>query len=228
MCVSDRSRRHLIKMASASGFLLATPALPVLAEAPKLRLEGGRLHLKRSADGKIIRPGERVLTGAGGAVLRSRDQLFYMDEGTDAEFDMDQNGRITAISIVTGGILSLFGPETGKGTKIISANASASIRGTTTYFAWQEDHQRTYVCCCYGHLDLANNDGGGITLETTYHNAVILPPGGGTQPAPYDAPLDHYDDDIAALEAHVGRAPRWVLPGGKLNFFAPRPAPPLS
>ena len=228
MCVPKCSRRHLVKMASASGLLLATPTLPVFAEAPKLRLEGGRLQLKRSADGKIIRPGERVLTGAGGAVLRSRDQLFYLDEGTDAEFDIDQDGRITTISVVTGGILSLFGPKTGKGTKITSANASASIRGTTTYFKWQEDHQRTYVCCCYGHLDLENNDGGGTTLETTYHNAVILPPGGGTEPAPYDAPLDHYDDDIAALEAHVERAPRWVLPGGKMNFFAPRPAPPLG
>ena len=228
MCVPKCSRRHLVKMASASGLLLATPTLPVFAEAPKLRLEGGRLQLKRSADGKIIRPGERVLTGAGGAVLRSRDQLFYLDEGTDAEFDIDQDGRITTISVVTGGILSLFGPKTGTGTKITSANASASIRGTTTYFKWQEEHQRTYVCCCYGHLDLENNDGGGTTLETTYHNAVILPPGGGTEPAPYDAPLDHYDDDIAALEAHVERAPRWVLPSGKMNFFAPRPAPPLG
>lgn len=228
MCVSDCSRRHLVKMAGAAAAVLTNPALPALAETPKLRLEGGRLQLKRSADGKIIRPGERVLTGAGGAVLRSRDQLFYLDEGTDAEFDIDKDGRITAISVVTGGILSLFGPKTGKGTKITSANASASIRGTTTYFKWQEEHQRTYVCCCYGHLDLENHDGGGTTLETTYHNAVILPQGGGTQPAPYDAPLDHYDDDIVTLEAHVGRQPRWQLPGGKLNFFAPRPAPPFS
>ena len=228
MCVSDCSRRHLVKMAGAAAFVLTNPALPALAETPKLRLEGGRLQLKRSADGKIIRPGERVLTGAGGAVLRSRDQLFYLDEGTDAEFDIDKDGRITAISVVTGGILSLFGPKTGKGTKITSANASASIRGTTTYFKWQEEHQRTYVCCCYGHLDLQNSDGGGITLETTYHNAVILPQGGGTQPAPYDAPLDHYDDDIVTLEAHVGRQPRWQLPGGKLNFFAPRSQPPLG
>jgi len=48
------------------------------------------------------------------------------------------------------------------------------------------------------------------------------------QPAPYDAPLDHYDDDIAALEAHAGCEPRWVLPGGKMNFFAPSFAPPVS
>ena len=107
-----------------------------------------------------------------------------MDEGTDAEFETDGDGRITAISVVKGGILSLFGLKTGKGTRIISANASASIRG--------------------------------ITLQTTYHNAVILPSGGGTQPAPYDAKLDHYDDDIAALGAHAGREPRCVcFPAGR-------------
>lgn len=227
MCRKNFSRRQMVKLAGASGFLMAGLAVPARSEMQHIRLEGGRLQLKRSADGDVIRPGERVVAGAGGAVLRARDQLFYMDEGTDAAFETDQNGRATAISVVTGGILSLFGPKTGQGTRITSANASATIRGTTTYFAWQEEHQRTYVCCCYGHLDLENNDGGGITLQTSYHNAVILPPGGGAHPAPYDAPLDHYDDDIAALESHAGRKPRWVLPAGKMNFFAPRPAPPL-
>ena len=115
MCRINCSRRDLVKLAGASVFLVAGPALPVLAETSSIRLEGGRLKLKRAADGNIIRPGERVLAGAGGAVVRSRDQLFYMDEGTDAEFDADQDGRITAISVVKGGILSLFGPKTGKG-----------------------------------------------------------------------------------------------------------------
>ena len=226
MCVSGCSRRHFTGLVGTATLAALAPALPVLAETSNITLAGGRLSLKRGADGKIIRPGDKVVAGAGGAVLRSREQLFYLDEGTDAAFDTDANGRITTISVVKGGILSLFGPKSGKGTKILSANASASIRGTTTYFAWQEDQQRTYVCCCYGTVDLENGDGGGILLDTTYHNAVILPPGGGAQPAPYDAPLDHYDDDIAALEARVGREPRWVLPGGKMNFFAPRPAPP--
>lgn len=226
MCASACSRRHFTGLVGTAALAALAPAFPVLAETSNIRLAGGRLSLKRGTDGKIIRPGDKVVAGAGGAVLRSREQLFYLDEGTDAAFDTDANGRITTISVVKGGILSLFGPKSGKGTKILSANASASIRGTTTYFAWQEDQQRTYVCCCYGTVDLENGDGGGILLDTTYHNAVILPPGGGAQPAPYDAPLDHYDDDIAALEARAGREPRWVLPGGKMNFFAPRPAPP--
>ena len=226
MCLSNCSRRHFAGLAGSAALVTLSPSFPVLADTSGIQLDGGRLTLKTGADGKLIRPGERMIAGEGGAVLRSRDQLFYLDAGTDAEFDTDSTGKISTISVVKGGILSLFGPKTGKGTKILSANASASIRGTTTYFAWQEEHQRTYVCCCYGSVELENGDGGGIRLDTTYHNAVILPPGGGTQPAPYDAPLDHYDDDIAALEARAGRQPRWQLPGGKMNFFAPRSAPP--
>ena len=75
MCNTNCTRRDLVKLAGASAFLIAGPAMPVLAEASKIRLEGGRLKLKRGTDGKIIRPGERVLVGAGGAVARSHDQL---------------------------------------------------------------------------------------------------------------------------------------------------------
>ena len=66
MCRINCSRRDLVKLAGASVFLVAGPALPVLAETSSIRLEGGRLKLKRAADGNIIRPGERVLAGAGG------------------------------------------------------------------------------------------------------------------------------------------------------------------
>ena len=76
MCNTNCTRRDLVKLAGASAFLIAGPAMPVLAEAFRIRLEGGSLQLKRGADGKVIRPGERVLVGAGGAAARSRDQLF--------------------------------------------------------------------------------------------------------------------------------------------------------
>ena len=68
MCNTNCTRRDLVKLASASAFLIAGLAMPVLAEASKIRLEGGSLQLKRRTDGKIIRSGERVLVGARGAV----------------------------------------------------------------------------------------------------------------------------------------------------------------
>lgn len=158
MCLTNCSRRRLAGLAGLlAPATVVAPSFPVLAESSDIRLDGGQLKLKRGADGKLIRPGERIVVGDGGAVLRSRSRLFCLDTGTDAEFDTDSNGRISTISVVRGGIL----------------------------------------------------------LNTSCHNAVILPPGGGTQPAPYDAPLDHYDDDIAALEARAGRTPRWQLPAAR-------------
>ena len=68
MCNINCARRDLVKLAGASAFLIAGAAIPVLSEASKIRLEGGSLQLKRGTDGKIIRPGERVLVEAGGAV----------------------------------------------------------------------------------------------------------------------------------------------------------------
>ena len=68
MCNINCTRSELVKLAGASAFLIEGPAILVLAEASKIRLEGGSLQLKRGTDGKIIRPGERVLVGAGGAV----------------------------------------------------------------------------------------------------------------------------------------------------------------
>ena len=68
MCKINCTRRDLVRLAGASAFLIAGPAIPVLAEASKIRLGGGSLQLKRGTDGKIIHPGERVLVGAGGAV----------------------------------------------------------------------------------------------------------------------------------------------------------------
>ena len=41
MCNTNCTRRDLVKLAGASAFLIAGPAMPVLAEASKIRLEGG-------------------------------------------------------------------------------------------------------------------------------------------------------------------------------------------
>ena len=124
---------------------------------------------------------------------------------TDAEFAEGDDGLVSEIVIKAGGMLSLFGPRAGKGVSIATPNASGAIRGTTTYIAWQEKEARTYICCCYGSVEIANSAGGGQRLDTRYHNAIILPTEGGTAPAPYDRPLDHFDDDIAYLESQVGR-----------------------
>lgn len=221
LCTKELDRRHLLALLAGTtvmGAGILGFSMPSMADAGVV---GGGLSLKRGADGKLL----RAKTDRSAGVLRTADQLFYLDADSDADFTTASDGKVTEILIKAGGVLSLFGPSDGKQTRIITPNAAGAIRGTTTYFAWQEAEQRTYVCCCYGGVDLENGDGGGEKLRTSYHNAVILPQGGGVQAAPYSVPLNHYDDDIAALEKLAGREPRWQLPGGKMNFFAPQPVP---
>ena len=93
MCVHSFSRRQAIRRLVASSLVLAAPTFPVVAQASQITLEGGLLKLKRSTDGKVIYPGERVVVGTGGAVIRSRNQIFYMDDGTEAEFAVDADGH---------------------------------------------------------------------------------------------------------------------------------------
>ena len=113
MCVHSFSRRQAIRRLVASSLVLAAPTFPVVAQASQITLEGGLLKLKRSTDGKVIYPGERVVVGTGGAVIRSRNQIFFMDDGTEAEFAVDADGRIKKIFVFAGGLLSYLAAKMG-------------------------------------------------------------------------------------------------------------------
>ena len=70
------------------------------------------------------------------------------------------------------------------------------------------------------HVRAANGDAA-LTQKTTYHEARVITENGTIDAAPYQVPLNHYDNSLVRLEAVVGRTPRWILPNGKLNFISP-------
>lgn len=211
-------------------FLLGIAGMAVLpsftfADQDDAKVIGGQIQIDGKTSTSTSSPRFTLSAGALGGVVQSQDQIFSLDPETEAEFYKKDDGFVSQVVIKTGGLLSLFGPKSGKETVIKTPNAVGAIRGTTTYFAWQAKEQRSYVCCCYGGVDLANDGGGVREMRTKYHQGVILPMNGGIKSAPYDKPLAHYDDDIIALEEQAGRTPRWTLPNGQINFIAPRPAP---
>ena len=221
------SRRHFFLGAGASLLLASTSLVTpsrAFADAGDGIISGtARINGKPQPVGNL--KSFKVQTGGEKAVLKTASDIFYLDPDTEAEFERAADGTVAQINIAAGALLSVFDPNRSQRAQIRTPNATGSIRGTGTYFAYQANEERTYVCCCYGGVDLENGDGGGEKLRTSYHNAVILPQGGGVEAAPYSVPLNHYDDDIAALEKLAGREPRWQLPGGKMNFFAPQPVP---
>lgn len=216
-------RRELL-LGSGATMLLASTALVMpwqaFAEAPDGIIAGpARINGKLQPVGKLKR--FTVKTGSKKAVLKSKNDIFYLDPETEAEFERDEAGVVTDIAISAGGLLSLFDPKRSQRASLKTPNATGSIRGTATYFAYQAAEERSYVCCCYGGVDLVNNAGGDKKMRTNYHTAVVLPKDGGVESAPYSVPLNHYDDDLATLEAAVGRSPRWQLPDEKMHFYAP-------
>lgn len=222
-CPNHDRRNLLLGMGAAVG-MSALPHL-ALADQNSTTVLGGTVSLDGNVTESVTRKTFTLKSGTGGGVIKNRDQIFYLDPETEASFSRSDTGMINNIIIATGGILSVLGPSKDRNIRINTPNAFGAIRGTTTYFGWQAAEERSYVCCCYGGVDLENNAGGSESLRTSYHNAVILPKSGGVAAAPYDRPLNHYDDDILALETLAGRKPRWQLPDDKVHFFAPVPAP---
>lgn len=217
-------RRNLL-LGSGATLLLASSSLVTPSQAFAEATDGiiagpARINGKLQPVGKLKK--FTLQTGGQKAVLKSRNDIFYLDPDTEAEFERDDNGVVTNINIAAGGLLSLFDPKRSQRASLKTPNATGSIRGTATYFAYQAEEQRSYVCCCYGGVDLVNDAGGQKDMRTSYHTAVILPAEGGVEAAPYSVPLDHYDDDLETLEAKVGRKPRWQLPDDKKHFFAPQ------
>jgi len=222
MCMCSLRQRRTVLLGMAGVMIMPQQ---LWAQNDGIDVIGGAVSITPSSSAEGGKQPFKLDSGALGGVVKTKDQVFYLDPETEADFYKDDNGLVSNIVLKAGGVLSLFGEKSGQGVEIKTFNAVGAIRGTTTYFAWQAKEKRTYVCCCYGGVDLLNGKGGQKILNTSYHTAVVLPQDGGVEPAPYDRPLNHYDDDILALEGQVGRAPRWQLPHGQMNFFAPRPVP---
>ena len=201
---------------------MAAFAIPqtVFAQSGQVEVIGGSVSVDGAKRPTFDASQFKVDIGNEGGVIKAHDQIFYLDPESEAEFYRDESGLVAEIVIKTGGVLSLFGKQSGAGVNIKTTNAVGAVRGTTTYIAWQSDEARTYVCCCYGGVDLSNNSGGGKNLDTTYHTAVILPAGGGVELRLMTS-RSTIMMMISSRWKNRPREPRWQLPNGQLNFFAP-------
>ena len=132
------------------------------------------------------------------------------------------NMLIGSLRLLTGKILSVFGKRPAQqqlGIKTVTA--TIGIRGTGIYV--EADLEQSYVCTCYGVADLAasKDQQSRETVTTRHHDAprYILanaPPGQNIRPAPV---INHSDDELALIEALVGRSVPFSFTG---NYATPR------
>jgi hypothetical protein len=126
---------------------------------------------------------------------------------------------VNSLRLVTGKLLSVFGKTKHQ---LNTPNATIGIRGTGIYT--EADPEQTYVCTCYGVVDLyADNDkNSSETITSQHHDAprYILsnePSGKNIREAPF---INHTDLELQVIEGLVGREPPFSMAGG--GYSAPR------
>lgn len=142
-------------------------------------------------------------------VLRSNSQLQLSGSGV----------LINTLRLVTGKLLSVFGKTRHR---MQTPNATIGIRGTGIYV--EAEPEQSYVCTCYGVVDLfANKDENSReTITSEHHDAprYILSnesKGKNIRSAPF---INHTDLELQIIEELVGRTPPFSMAGG--GYSSPR------
>ncbi len=106
-------------------------------------------------------------------------------------------------------------------------HAQLVFAGRGHYAEVQPALNRTYSCCCYGEIEIENNASGTREAQqTSYHEARIITAAGDIGPAPYDVPLNHYDDsNNCILKNWQGVSRIGLCQMAKLIFFNPEALP---
>jgi len=230
----DDPRRELLVGALSAGLFVAGGTAGILQPAhamgkiPKILEPGKSIYDMRgnvTVSGKkadestvitgsdIVQTGRRshvvFAVGKDAFVLRSNSQLELSGSGM----------LVNTLRLVTGKLLSVFGKSKHQ---LKTPNATIGIRGTGVYT--EADPEQTYICTCYGVVDLfADNDKNSTeTITSIHHDAprYILSNearGQNIREAPF---INHTDLELQVIEELVGREPPFTMAGG--GYAAPR------
>lgn len=212
-----RARREWLARA-----LLGGASLPLLLRAALAAGKGSGL-LKVAGEvlvnggaakaGAAVRPGDSIVTAPGStAVIVVGGDAFLLRGGSEL-LTAGSNAAIASLRLVTGKLLSVFG----HGPRLITTpTATIGIRGTGIYI--EAGAERTYVCTCYGVVDLQASDmpEAKETVRTTHHDAPRYIYAHGDMPIKMIEPapvVNHTDAELIMLEALVGRKPPFLESG---------------
>jgi hypothetical protein len=221
--LSGQMRRDWLKLALAGG--VAVPLLIRAALAAGERASGmvdakGEVLIngRPARTGDAVNPGDRVATGArSSAVFVLGRDAFLIRENSEMSTAV-QGALADSLRLVTGKLLSVFGRGRHN---LVTTTATLGIRGTGVYL--ETEAERTYVCTCYGVVDLqaSNMPEARETVRTTHHDAPRYVYARGEMPIKMIEPapvINHADTELIMLEALVGREPPFVGTGSSYKF----------
>ena len=226
-------QRRTVLQALALGLLSATgvrtPVAQLFGQVPQ-RLPAGRSIYSLRGEVFVddapanldtpVTPNSSLRTGSGGRIaFVVGSEAFLLRANSRMDLVQQPSGGLTrSLRLLSGKLLSVFGSGRFRAQTPI---ATIGIRGTGVYLEAGAD--RSYVCTCYGTTRIATADDPQVSEEvtTTHHDAprYVYADGAAAQrirPAPF---INHTDDELALIEALVGRTPPFSVPGG---YGAPR------
>jgi hypothetical protein len=206
-----RARRRALAAA------VAWPLLPVFEALAAGRVEKGIYRVRGEVlvngaparEGADLRAGDVIVTGPRAEILFVTDRDAYLvRENARVELG-GQAGQllVAGFRIVTGAVLAVF--ATGQPRQIRTPTATIGVRGTGVYVQI-DDPQRSYVCTCYGTVDLeavADPDRYRETVTTRHHDEPRYIAAGGDAIMVKAPVINHTDDELRMLEQLVGRTP---------------------
>jgi hypothetical protein len=152
---------------------------------------------------------DRVETGKGAQLIFVVGfDAFLLRENSRLELAGD-GGIVNTLRVATGALLSVFGAGA---KRVLTATSATGIRGTGLYV--ESDPERSYVCTCYGTVQIAAVDDPAISerIVSTHHSAprYVLKAGAARRivPAPF---INHTDVELALIESLVGRTTPFSL-----------------
>lgn len=161
-----------------------------------------------AAQGAQVRAGDSVVTGPNGDVVFvvGRDAFMVRPESRIELLRRGNSPLLTGLRILSGRVLSVF--SRGRRRTIFAETATIGIRGTAVYV--EAEAQRTYVCTCYGQVELASRDDPTARemIRTRHHDQPrYVMPSGAPQMLMGAPVINHTDAELILLESLVGRKP---------------------
>lgn len=198
-----RGRRHFLQWSAALGVAFLLPR-PVRA-AQVRTLEG-----KVTVNGKPvkvttpIRPGDVVVTGPKAKlVFVVGEDAFLLRQNSRLSLDKAAGSSlVTGLRVLTGALLAVFGQGP---RRLVTSTATIGIRGTGVYL--QVTRTQTYLCACYGDLEVRDAKGKERRrLISGYHTPTMIYARLHAGKMMADAEVkDHTDQELIMLESLVGR-----------------------
>lgn len=168
-----------------------------------------RVNGQPADDATRIGATDTIRTGKGAQVVFAVGaDAFLLRESSELAFS-GTGLLVRSLRLATGALLSVFG----RGPKqVFGATATIGIRGTGLYV--ESEQEQTYVCTCYGEVDIAAADDPSISerIVSKHHDAPRYVLKAGTarriRPAPFK---NHTDLELTLIESLVGRTPPFSL-----------------